>query len=136
MMTSLRIRRRPAAGFTMIEVLIVVTLVVLLASIALVNYTNSVRRTREAVLKENLFRMREAIDQYYADKGQWPSSLDDLVSGNYLREIPEDPFTLQRDWVTIPAEPDPANPVAELGIYDVKSAAPGIALDGTNYADW
>lgn len=133
-----RLSRRSAAnGFTMIEVLVVVTLVVLLASLAMVQYTNSVRRTREAVLKENLFRMRESIDQFYADKGKWPQSLDELVSENYLREVPEDPITLSAtSWITVPAEPDPGNPTAEPGIYDVKSGAEGQALDGTSYADW
>lgn len=121
----------------MIEVLVVVTLIVLLAGVAMVQHTNSVRRAREAVLKEDLFRLREAIDQFYADKGRWPQSLEELVTERYLREIPEDPFTLSREtWRTIPAEPDPANPAAGPGIYDVKSGADGVALDGTYYADW
>lgn len=121
----------------MIEVLVVVTLVVLLASLAMVQYTNSVKRTREAVLKEDLFRLRESIDQFYADKEKWPQSLEELVSEHYLREVPQDPITLSRStWITIPAEPDPGNPTAEPGIYDVKSGATGLALDGTSYADW
>ncbi len=129
--------RRGAAGFTMIEVLVVVTLIVLLASLAMVQYTNSVKRTREAVLKEDLFRLRESIDQFYADKEKWPQSLEELVTEHYLREVPQDPLTLSRTtWVTIPAEPDPGNPTAEPGIYDVKSGATGLALDGTSYADW
>jgi general secretion pathway protein G len=130
-------RRRGPAGFTMIEVLVVITLIVLLASLAMVQYTNSVKRTREAVLKEDLFRLRESIDQFYADKGKWPQSLEELVSEHYLREVPQDPMTSSRTtWQTVPAEPDPGNPTAEPGIYDVKSGAEGVALDGTNYADW
>jgi general secretion pathway protein G len=130
-------RRRGPAGFTMIEVLVVITLIVLLASLAMVQYTNSVKRTREAVLKEDLFRLRESIDQFYADKGKWPQSLEELVSEHYLREVPQDPMTSSRTtWQTVPAEPDPGNPTAEPGIYDVKSGAEGVAMDGTNYADW
>ena len=79
---------------------------------------------RESVLKEDLFRMRDAIDQYYADKGQYPSTLDALVSDGYMRKIPEDPFTKSSSsWQTVPAEPDPNNPTAEAGVYDVKSGS-------------
>ena len=93
---------------------------------AVVQYRNSIQKTQEATLKTNLFRMRDAIDQYYADKGKYPSSLDALVSDQYLRKIPDDPFTKSADtWQTVPAEPDPGNPSAEPGIYDVKSGAPG-----------
>ena len=130
---------RPASqtGFTLIELLIVVTMVVILASMGLVQYQNATQRTREAVLKEDLFRMRDAIDQYYADKNGYPAGLQDLVSGGYMREIPEDPMTRSRDtWQTTPAEPDPNNPSAQLGIYDVKSGSEALALDGTKYSDW
>jgi general secretion pathway protein G len=81
--------------------------------------------------------MRDAIDQYYADKNKYPASLDTLVSDGYMRRIPEDPITQSADtWQTVAAEPDPSNPTAEPGIYDVKSGAQGTALDGSNYADW
>jgi len=137
MMDRLRARRPNADGFTMIEVLVVVTLVVLLASMGMVQYANSVQRAREAVLKENLFRMRDSIDQYYADKTKYPASLQDLVSEDYLREVPVDPMTQSADtWVAVPAESDPNNPTAELGVYDVKSGADGVALDGSPYAEW
>lgn len=126
-----------ASGFTLIEVLIVVTLVVVLASVGMPIYQNSVQRSREAVLKEDLFRMRDAIDQYYADKNKYPQSLQDLVTEKYLREIPKDPMTDSAEtWQEIPAEPDPANPVAEPGVYDVKSGSEGTSLDGSRYADW
>ena len=93
--------------------------------------------TQEGVLKRDLFLMRDAIDQYYADKNKYPASLDALVSDQYLRKIPEDPITQSTDtWQTVPAEPDPANPTAEPGIYDVKSGAQGQGLDGSNYQDW
>ena len=124
-------------GFTLIEVLIVVTLVIVLAAIGLATYQNSVRRSREAVLREDLFRMRDAIDQYYADKNKYPSALQDLVSDGYLRAIPKDPITDSADtWQTVPAEPDPNNPSAEPGVYNVKSGAQETAMDGTSYSEW
>lgn len=130
-------RNRGESGFTLIEVLVVISLIVLLAGLAMTNYTTSVTRAREAVLKEDLFRMRDAIDQYYADKNKYPVSLDALVSDKYLRSIPVDPFTQATDtWQTIMSEPDPLNPTAEPGIYDVKSGSDRTALDGTKYSDW
>ncbi|MGH9384896.1 MAG: type II secretion system protein [Vicinamibacterales bacterium] len=129
--------RKSESGFTLIEVLVVVTLIVILATMGMVQYRNSVQRAREAVLKEDLFRMREAIDQYYADKNAYPAGLQDLVSGGYIREVPEDPMTRSRDtWQTTPAEPDPSNLSSLPGIYDVKSGSELSALDGTRYADW
>jgi general secretion pathway protein G len=124
-------------GFTMIELLVVMTLIVILATMGMTQYKTSQIYAREAVLKEDLFRLRDAIDQYYADKGQYPSTLDTLVSDGYLRKLPEDPFTRSTSsWQTVPAEPDPASPTAEPGVYDVKSGSDASALDGTKYADW
>jgi general secretion pathway protein G len=124
-------------GFTLIEVLIVVALVVVLASVAMPLYRNAVRRSDEAVLKEDLFRMRDTLEQYYADRNKYPASLQDLVSEGYLREVPTDPITHSADtWMTIPAEPDANNPIAEPGVANVKSGADGTALDGSRYADW
>lgn len=132
--TLMHLRER---GFTLVELLVVLSLISILAAMGLVQYRNSVRLSEEAVLKTNLFRMRDAIDQYYADKNRYPSSLDALVSEGYLRRVPEDPITKSTStWHTIPAEPDPSNPSAEPGIYDVKSAADGTGLDGTMYSDW
>ena len=131
------LRRRRQAGFTLIELLVVISLISILAAMAVVQYRNSIQRTQEATLKTNLFRMRDAIDQYYADKGRYPASLDALVSDQYLRRIPEDPFTKSADtWQTVPAEPDPGSPSADPGIYDIKSGAQGQALDGSSFADW
>jgi len=128
---------RRAAGFTMIELLIVISIIVVLASLGMVQYRNSVIRAREAVLKEDLFRMRDAIDQYYADKNKYPSSLDDLVSDGYLREIPVDPITQTKDsWQPVNAEPNVNDTTGTTGIYDVKSGSDATALDGTQYADW
>jgi general secretion pathway protein G len=131
-------RRWPAHdGFTLMELLIVLALITVLAGIGLVSYRNSVILAQEAVLKENLFRLRDAIDQYYADKGEYPQSLDALVSDGYLRQLPIDPITKGSDtWQTIPAEPDPNNPSTVPGVYDVKSGSDRTALDGSKYAEW
>jgi general secretion pathway protein G len=113
------------------------SLIVILATMGLVQYRRSVIFAREATLKEDLFRMRDAIDQYYADKGTYPNVLTDLVTEGYLREIPSDPLTTSSStWQAVPAEPDPANPVGQAGVYDVKSGSEATALDGTRYADW
>jgi general secretion pathway protein G len=136
-LADLSTRLRAARGFTLIELLVVVTLIVILASIGMVQYSQSVQRTREAVLKEDLFRLRDAIDQYYADKNKYPATLEDLVSEKYLRAIPVDPITQSADtWQTIMSEPDPLNPSADVGVYDVKSGSEATALDGTRYSDW
>jgi general secretion pathway protein G len=130
-------RVRRSVGFTLIELLIVLALISILAAMGVVQYRNGVRHTQESVLRTDLFRMRDAIDQYYADKNKYPGSLDTLVSDGYMRRIPEDPITQSADtWQTVAAEPDPSNPTAEPGIYDVKSGAQGTALDGSTYADW
>ena len=132
-----RSRLGDARGFTLIELLVVLALISILASMGIVQYRNSVQRTQEAVLKTDLFRMRDAIDQYYADKNKYPASLDALVSEGYLRKIPEDPLTKSIDtWQTVQADPEPGNTTAEPGIYDVKSGAQGQSLDGSSYADW
>jgi general secretion pathway protein G len=130
-------KRSNNRGFTLIELLVVVSLIVALAAISLPLYRNSVQRGREAVLKEDLYRLRDAIDQHYADKGKYPQSLDDLVSTGYLRSVPVDPITESATtWQTIQAEPDPNNLTGDPGIYNVKSGSEGTALDGTKYTDW
>lgn len=106
--------------------------IALLLTIAVPRYFHSVDRAKEAVLKEDLVQMRRAIDQHFADRGNYPVQLDDLVERKYLRQIPEDPITESRSsWVIVP----PAPP-AEGGVYDVKSGAPGTAADGTAYGEW
>jgi general secretion pathway protein G len=125
------------SGFTLIELMVVVALIAVLAGMGVVQYRNSVVRTKEAVLREDLFRMRDAIDQYYADKAKYPASLETLVSEGYLRQVPRDPITNATDtWQAVPSEPDPANPEAEAGIFDVKSGSEGTSLDGSRYAEW
>jgi general secretion pathway protein G len=124
-------------GFTLLELLVVATVLVVLAGIGLVQYKNGVTRAREGVLKTDLFDMRDAIDQYYADKGQYPPTLDELVSAGYLRKIPDDPFTGNAStWQTIQSDPDASNPTAAPGVYNVKSGSDAVALDGTKYSDW
>ena len=136
-MLRLASTRRAAAGFTLIELMVVVALISVLAGMGVVMYRNSVVRTKEAVLREDLFRMRDAIDQYYADKAKYPASLESLVSDGYLRHVPVDPITNSSEtWQTVPSEPDPGDPTAEVGIFDVKSGAEGNSIDGSPYADW
>ena len=126
-----------SSGFTLMEMMIVMALIVILAGIGMTVYGNSVTRSKEAVLKEDLFRMRDAIDQFYADKNKYPANLDELVSQKYLRAVPVDPFTTKADsWQTTLSEPDPGNPSAESGISNVKSGSEQTGLDGSRYADW
>jgi general secretion pathway protein G len=130
-------RARGCAGFTLIELLVVISLIMTLSSIALIQYANGTRRTKEAVLKQDLFRLRDAIDQFYADKNKYPASLDELVTEKYMRSVPDDPFTNSKDtWRTVMSDPDPLNPTAQPGVYDVKSGSDETALDGTKYSDW
>ena len=130
-------RATTTAGWTLIELVIVMSLIAVLASIAMVNYRHAVLTAQEAVLKEDLFRMRDALDQYHADKQKYASSLEDLVTEGYLRAIPKDPFTQSSDtWVPVQADPDVSDPEALLGIYNVKSGSERTALDGTKYAEW
>jgi general secretion pathway protein G len=132
-----RFRPARASGFTLIEVLIVMVLIVILAGTGLALYTNSVTRTKEAVLREDLFRMRDAISQYYADKNRYPSTLQSLVDDKYLRSVPVDPFTDSADtWQVVMGDPDPSNPTAEIGVFDVKSGSDRTGLDGSPYSDW
>jgi general secretion pathway protein G len=124
-------------GFTLLELMIVLSLIVLLAGIGLMQYRSTVQRGREAVLAENLYRMRDAIDQFHVDKGKYPVDLSELVSAGYLRSIPLDPMTnTAESWQLVPAEPDPGNPTADIGVYDVKSGSEAVGLDGRRYADW
>ena len=133
-----RLRRQAREeGWTLIELLVVVTLILLLASMTLVQYRNSITRAKEATLRSELLIMRDAIDQYYADKGRYPESLQALVSEQYLRGMPRDPFTESSDtWQTVPADPEPGQVSASTGIFDVKSGSELTAIDGSRYADW
>lgn len=126
---------RRAHGFTLIELLVVMAIVATLLTLAAPRYFQHLQHGREAVLRENLAVMRDAIDQYHADKGAWPASLQALVDARYLRRVPVDPITDHADtWVELPPEDDDDAP--GIGVRDVRSGAEGLALDGTPYADW
>lgn len=149
-MTTLRIRlqrvmgaprrladRRGDQGWTLIEMLVVLSLIMILASLALTTYRNSIVTAKEAALRSNLYLMRDAIDQYYADKGKYPDTLNTLVSEHYIRAVPKDPITQSPDtWQTTPAEPESGSVASAAGIYNVVSGSPDTALDGSRYSEW
>ena len=119
-------------GFTLIELLVVLAIVATLLTIAVPRYYSSLDRSKEAVLKENLYQLRDAIGKYYADKGKYPESLEALAGDKYLRKVPLDPVTdSAATWLVIaPADPQKG------GVYDVKSGAQGKALDGSEFSTW
>jgi len=127
---------RHPAGFTLLEMIAVVAMIGILVSIALPNYKTAILQSREAVLKEDLFRFRDVIDQYFADKGKYPASLDVLVEEGYLRKVPADPMTGAADWEVVLSEADPDNPSETPGVYDVKSASTANSQTGTPYNEW
>jgi general secretion pathway protein G len=126
-------RRTRAGAFTLIELIVVLAIIALLLAVAVPRYFNSVERSKEAALKQNLSVMRDAIDKYYGDIGSYPIALDDLVTKRYLRKLPEDPVAQSKDTWIIVRPPGDGN---RTGIYDVKSGAPGYAPDGTPFAEW
>jgi general secretion pathway protein G len=124
-------------GYTLIELLIVLAIIGLLVSVALPRFREAHQRAKEAVLKENLFTLRQTIDQYHHDKGKYPTSLSALVQEGYLRKMPLDPVA-QSDsaWIEVPEEMgDNPDPTAQAGIWDVKSGAVGKTLDGKDYSE-
>ena len=126
-------------GFTLIEIIIVFTLIGILVGLGLPQYRYATKRAREAVLKENLFQLRKLIDQYYADKEKYPASLQTLVDEKYLRSIPTDPMTDSSEtWIEVQEIPteDELMSVVEFGIADVFSGSNQKALDGTLYSTW
>ncbi len=138
MVTPSRNTRRPVVtnrrrGFTLIELIVVMAIVALLVSIAAPRYFRSVDRARENTLRTSLNVMRDAIDQFDADKGRYPESLDELVEGRYLRAVPVDPMTGSTStWVVV----TPVDPMAKGKVYDIRSGMAGRGSDGRPLADW
>ena len=130
-----RVRLSCAAAFTLLELMIVITIVIILAAIALPQYQRTIMHAREAVLRDDLYKMRTLLDQYAADKGKLPSSLDDLITERYLRELPVDPITGEKNW-TVETGEDPNSTSGESGVVNVRSASPDTSSDGTPYSEW
>jgi general secretion pathway protein G len=119
-------------GFTLVELLVVLAIIAMLLSIAAPRYFNTLDKSREAVLRENLATTRQALDKYFGDNGKYPDKLDDLIAKRYLRNLPVDPFTESANsWVIVsPDTPDKGI------VFDIKSGSPGKGLDGSDYKDW
>ena len=120
------------AGFTLIEIMVVMAIIATLLALAVPRYFSSVEKSKEAVLKQNLALTRDALQKYYADKGRYPDKLEDLARDKYLRKIPLDPITATTSsWFIVPP-PD----ADKGGVYDIQSGAPGKSVDGTPYGEW
>jgi general secretion pathway protein G len=133
----LKKRRQSESGFTLIELMIVMTIILILMALAVPRFTGAIKRAREAVLQEDLHVMRDAIDSYTMDKQKAPQSLDDLVQNGYLREIPQDPMTQSKDtWVTDTSDALYSIDQTEPGISDIHSGSEDTATDGQPYSSW
>ena len=133
-----RLRRKQSRGFTLIELMIVIAIILILVSVALPAYNQSIWRARESVLKQNLFSLRSVISQYTLDKQKAPQSLEDLVSAGYFKQIPNDPITGRNDTWTVEEETDTIMTVDQQqpGIFDVHSGSTAVGSDGTAYNTW
>ena len=129
--------RQKTSGFTVIELMVVLTIIGILSAIGVNLHRKGIIKAKEAVLKEDLFQIRNSLEQYYADKSKYPSDLQTLVDDGYLRKIPIDPMTKSADtWDVIYEEPTDNDPDYEVGVYDVRSGSDKQALDGTFYNEW
>jgi general secretion pathway protein G len=132
-----KVMKRARRGFTLIELMVVMAIVSVLLAIAVPIYQKSIVRAKESVLRNNLFTLRTMIDEYTVDKQKAPESLQDLVSGGYLRQIPQDPITVSdQTWRTVMEETPVGGSTSSPGIFDVHSGSDKTSLDGTPYADW
>jgi general secretion pathway protein G len=131
-----RIKIGSASGFTLLEMMIVISIMVILISIALPIYSQSVLRSREAVLRNDLFELRSLISQYTLDKQKAPQSLDDLVTASYIKIIPKDPMTNEANWEVVQEDVLMAVDQQDPGVSDVKSASTSNGTDGTAYNTW
>ncbi len=130
-------RTRRNHGFTLIELMIVISILLILITVAIPMYTRSITQARESVLRQDLFTMRQVIDQYTLDKQKAPQALEDLVSAGYLKKIPNDPFTGRNDtWAVVQEDVTLDPSVTEPGISDVHSGSNNIGSDGTAYSSW
>jgi general secretion pathway protein G len=128
--------RRSSRGFTLIEMVVVISLILILVSIALPIYNRSITRAKEAVLRQDLFTLRQVISQYTLDKQKAPQSLDDVIAAGYLKQVPIDPMTNQTNWTTDQEDSLMAVDQQEPGIVDVHSSSNQTASDGTAYSSW
>jgi general secretion pathway protein G len=131
-----RISARLRFGFTLIEMMIVMAIIVILIAVAVPFYQKAITRAKETVLHNNLMAMRNAIDEYSFDKQKAPQSLQDLVKDGYLHDVPKDPIAQSNDWKIIMEDAGQAVSSAEPGIFDIRSTSSKIGLDGTHYSDW
>jgi len=130
-------RREAAKGFTLIELLVVVAIIGILAGVVVGQYRQAIQRSKEAVLKENLFRTRNAINQYFADKGKYPFDVQALVDDHYLKTVPYDPISQSDEtWILEYAELGEEDISLEPGIKDIRSGAPGTGKDGSSFSEW
>jgi len=131
----LRVSASHSRGFTLLELMIVISIIVILAVIAMPQYQKSVVHAKETVLRDNLFKIRTMLDQYAADKGKLATSLDDLVSAGYMRDIPPDPITGEKDWTLVTGD-DPNLLEGGTGVMDIRSSSPDPSSEGTPYSEW
>src|SRR5436190_24233264 len=122
-------------GFTLLELMIVISIIIILAAVALPQYQKTIMHARETVLKDDLFKLRSVIDQYAADKGKLPQSLDELVSAGYIREIPKDPITDAKEWTIVTGD-DPYSTEGGTGVTDIHSTSSEVSTEGTPYSEW